>query len=325
MIGTALQRFSCVGGPGDPTPRRALLPVVALVAVAMAWGGAFVVVKSAVGQISPAGLVAWRFTIATSFLWLCQPFCLRGVRVRTVVSAIALGGLFGAGFLLQTWGIQSTTVVLSAFIAGSAVVLAPLVARLWFGRRVNRSTAAAIGLATAGLALISLRGSTFGAGELLTLAAAGWWAVHLVALERWSRSSEVMAMALVQLAVVAGLGWVAAAMLPGVGVLPSSPSAWTGLVTLGIFGTGIPLVLLTWAQARVTATTSAVVLTLEPVFGAVAAITVGGEEWAGLIVLGALVVVAGAVIVARNENGGGAGRSSPATAPDSGATLATAA
>lgn len=279
--------------------QSAVAPLLALVVVAMLWGGSFVVVKSAVAEIPPATLVAWRFTIATVVVLLGKPRCLCGVRARSALRAVALGALFGAGFLLQSWGMQSTRAVFSAFIAGSAVVMVPVIAWLWFNRRMNASTGWAVALTTVGLALISWQGSTFGAGELLTLAAAALWAVHLVALERWSRSSEVVAMAVIQLAVVAGLAWFVHALLPGDSEIPSSPSAWSAVIVLGVLGTAVPLVLLTYAQAKVNATTSAVVLTLEPVFGAVAAITVGGEAWSGLLLIGAVAVVMAAVIASH--------------------------
>lgn len=151
MIGRLHRRF--VGGH-----RPTVVPLTALVVVAMLWGGSFVVVKSAVAEISPATLVAWRFSIATVVVLLGRPRCLRGVRARTALRASALGGLFGAGFLLQSWGMQSTSVVFSAFITGSAVVMVPVIAWLWFSRRMNASAGWAVALATVGLAVISLPG-----------------------------------------------------------------------------------------------------------------------------------------------------------------------
>lgn len=89
------------------------------------------------------------------------------------------------------------------------------------------------------------------------------------------------------------------ALVPGGPGVPSSRSAWSAIVVLGVLGTAIPLVLLTYAQAKVNATTSAVVLSLEPVFGAATAITVGGEPWSALLLIGAVSVVIGAVIASH--------------------------
>lgn len=277
-------------------------PVLGLVAVALLWGVAFAVVKSAVGELPPAGVVAWRFGIAAIVVLLVDPSCLQRVSVRVVARSVVLGSLFGSAFLLQTWGLTTTSVTVSAFLTGSVVVLVPLVARVWFGRRLRCRGAVAIALATAGLALISLRGAVFGVGEMLTLAAALLWAVHLVALEAWVRRSEVQATAVLQLAVVAGLAFVVQACSRAGVVVPSTPSAWVAVIALGVFATGAALLLLTWAQSRVDATTSAVVLTLEPVFGALVAVG-SGEMLDSGTVLGAAAVVGAAVLASRSSAG----------------------
>lgn len=284
--------------------RAPLAPLTGLVVVALLWGGSFVVVKSAVAEVSPPTLVAWRFTIAAAVVFVSKPGCLRGVRARTVLQAGVLGVLFGTGFLLQSWGMQSTSVVLSAFTARSSVVIVPLIACIWFRRRLNASTGYALALVTVGLALISMRGDILGVGELPTLAATALWAGHLVALERWSRNNDVTAIAAIQLAVVAALAWGVLALLPASSAIPSSTSAWSAIALLGVLGTAIPLVPLTHAQTKVNATMSAVVLTLEPISGAIIAITLGGETSSSLLLLllGATAVVS-AVLIAAHTTG----------------------
>lgn len=273
--------------------------MLGLVLVALCWGVAFAVVKSAVVQVPPAALVAWRFAIAAILVLLVHPGCLRHLSWRVAVRSVILGLLFGAAFLLQTWGLRSTSVVVAAFLTGSIVVLVPFVALVWFRRRPGRSAVLAVGLATAGLALISLRGATFGVGELLTLAAALLWAVHLVALEAWVRPGEIQAIAVLQLVVVAVLAFAVQAVSKGGVALPATPSAWLAVITLGAFATGAALLLLTWAQSKVDATTSAVVLTLEPVFGALFAV-LAGETLDGATTVGAVAVVAAALLASRS-------------------------
>jgi drug/metabolite transporter (DMT)-like permease len=276
-----------------------LRPIAALVGVALIWGVAFLVVKQMVAQIPPAVLVAWRFSLAAVVVVVCNPRCLRGVTLRALVRSMILGGVLGTGFLLQTWGFETTSVVVGAFITGSVVLLAPVVARVWLGRRFAIRTGSAVALATAGLAMISLRGAHLGLGEALTLGAAALWALHLVALGAWVRADEVYASAVIQLVVVALLAWSVAAVTPGGIDAPSTPSVWFAVIVLGAIATGAALLLLTWAQARVDSTTSAVVLTLEPVFGAAAAVALGGEQFTPVTALGAGAVVVAALMAAR--------------------------
>jgi len=51
-----------------------------------------------------------------------------------------------------------------------------------FREKTGRNTWLAVGLATIGLALLSLRGWSIGKGELLTLACAVFFAFHIVGL-----------------------------------------------------------------------------------------------------------------------------------------------
>jgi drug/metabolite transporter (DMT)-like permease len=248
--------------------------------------------------VTPANLVTWRFGLAAVVLLAARPRCWVGYAWPALRRDAALGTMLAAGFLLHTWGMQSTSVVVSAFLTGSVVVFAPLVARVWLGRRVGRRDSLAIVLATGGLAVLTVRGTSVNAGSLLITVAAVLWAIHLVALEHWSRPRAAYRSACVQLLVVAVVA--AGVELVSTGQV-ARPAGWTvalALVALGGVATAGAFLLLTWAQARTDATTSAVVLTLEPIFGAATALALG-ESLSIPVVLAAPAVIAAAVVIAR--------------------------
>lgn len=286
----------------NPAPTRGA--VIALLLVALVWGGAFSLVKDTVVTVAPGNLVTWRFATATVVLLLLRPAALRGLRSAVLVRGATLGTLLGAGFLLHTWGMQSTSVVVSAFVTGTVVVLAPVVARIWLRRRLGPRSAVAIVLATVGLAVITLRGASFGVGELLIALASLFWAIHLVALEVWTKPGEVYQTTLVQLGVVAALAAAWQTATAGRVRLPEQVGPVVALLMLGAVATAGAFTLLTWAQTRTTSTTSAVVLTLEPVFGAATAIALG-ESLSLPVALGAAAVIAAAILVVRSEPGSG--------------------
>ncbi len=275
--------------------------VIALTAVALVWGGAFSLVKDTLGTVAPGSLVTWRFATATLVLLLARPSAVLGLRLTTLARGAALGGLLGAGFLLHTWGMHSTSVVISAFITGTAVVFAPLVARIWLGRRLGLRSVLAIVLATLGLAVITLRGASFGLGELFIALASLLWAIHLVALERWTPPGDVYRTTLIQLVVVAVMATGVEAMTSGRVQLPAAWRPAIALLVLGAVATAGAFVLLTWAQTRTTATTSAVVLTLEPVFGAATAVVLG-ETLSVPVALGAAAVLASTFLIVRSDS-----------------------
>ena len=191
----------------DITPIwRAKWPAAVLVlGVAITWGASFPVVKSTVGEVSPPRLVGGRFVVATVTLLILRPRVLWELNRRTLTRGSVLGALLGIGFVLCTVGMQTTSVLISAFVIGTTVVLAPLIAWVWLGHRLTIRAASAVSLAFVGLAMITVRGFAVGPGTLLILAATVVWAAHLVALERWSRVDRLHGLTLVQLAASAAV------------------------------------------------------------------------------------------------------------------------
>jgi len=176
----------------DPTTRGDVgqdvrvrwLAAMAVLCVAITWGVSFTVVKATIGKVSPSRLVGWRFTVATFALLTLRPRVLRELDRRTVGRGTVMGALLGIGFVLCTVGMQTTSVLISAFVVGTTVVFAPLIGWVWLRRRFTIRAAAAVLLALLGLAMITVRSFAVGPGTLLILIAAVLWAVHLVALER---------------------------------------------------------------------------------------------------------------------------------------------
>jgi drug/metabolite transporter (DMT)-like permease len=177
-------------------------------AVAITWGVSFAVVKALIGDVSPSRLVGWRFVVATFTLVAVRPKVLHELDQRTVGRGAVLGSLLRSGFVLCTAGMQTTSVMISAFVVGTTVIFTPLIAWIWLRRRLTTRDGAAASIALVGLAMITLRSVAVGPGTLLILTAAVVWAVHLVALTRWSRAGRLYGLTLVQLAAsaVAALG-----------------------------------------------------------------------------------------------------------------------
>jgi drug/metabolite transporter (DMT)-like permease len=281
--------------------RRAQWPAAMVLAgVAVTWGVSFPVVKAVVGEVTPPRLVAWRFLVATLTLLTLRPRVLYELDRRTVTRGAVLGGLLGIGFVLCTTGMQTTSVLISAFVIGTTVVLAPLIAWICLGRHLTTRSAAAVFLAFVGLAMITVRSVAVGFGTLLILTAAVLWAAHLVALERWARAGRTYGLTLVQLAASAAVALGCQLLYDdGQGLwLPMSVPAAAGIVFLGAAATGGAFVALSWAETRVDATTTAVILTLEPLVGAGLGIAFG-DPWTATILAGAIAVLTAVGLVAR--------------------------
>src|SRR5437763_3917432 len=129
--------------------------LLALLAVTAVWGVTFVQVKDAVAVYPLFAFLALRFVLAT--LVLAAPGAARVASLRRagVVAATALGLLLSFAYVLQTAGLQRTTVSGTGFVTGMYVVLTPLIALVVF--RTGIGTAAWVGVAvsTVGLAMLA--------------------------------------------------------------------------------------------------------------------------------------------------------------------------
>lgn len=302
-------------GEGTAPARRLArlpLPTLALIAVAVTWGVSFSVVDGAADALPAADLVAWRFGLATLLLALAGRAATPlppAMRRRSLV----LGALLGAGFLLQAWAMTYTDALMSGFLIGTLVVLAPLFSWMLFNDRPSASTWIAVAVASVGLGLLSMRGAGFGWGELLTVLAAATWALHLVLLSRWARAEHALRLARLQTGIVAAMALVAVAVggaVTGGAVLPRPPAdgtTWAAVVFLAVVATAVAMVALSWAQSRLSAARVAVVLTLEPAAGAVTAAALG-SEWSGRTLAGGALLIAAMLIVELGARGSWARR-----------------
>ena len=261
-----------------------------LIALTAIWGSTFFLIRDVVRQVSPADFLAVRFTIAAvatlAVFW--RPML--ALDKREVRVGAGLGVVYGAAQILQTVGLAHTSAARSGFITGTYVVLTPILTAVLLRERVPRSTWAAVLLATAGLATLSLNGFGFGFGETVTLLAAVFYALHIVGLGRYSSPAGAAGLCAVQMVAIAVVSLVAAA--PGGIDLPPGPGAWLSVLYMALIAGAVAIWAQTWSQSHLPATRAAIVMTLEPVFAAGFAVALGGESMTLRMVLGGAMVLA---------------------------------
>ncbi|MDP3711222.1 MAG: DMT family transporter [Mycobacteriales bacterium] len=276
---------------------------LALVGVTAIWGSTFVVVKDAVEQLPVTDFLTWRFALAAAVMVLLRPRALAALGPQGRRVGVVLGLALGAGYLLQTLGLQHTSAAVSGFITGMFVVLTPLLSALLLRQSPGGPAWAAVALATIGLGLLSLRGLSVGSGELLTLGCAAAFALHIVGLGRWAKQYDAFGLAVVQLLTTAALCGLVA--VPGGLATPPSASVWWALALTAVAATAVAFVVQTWAQAHLSPTRAAVVMTMEPVFGGLFAIGLAGEVLGPRAVAGAVLVLAAMLLTEVPRRGAG--------------------
>jgi drug/metabolite transporter (DMT)-like permease len=255
--------------------RGELGPLIALLAMTAAWGSTFFMIKDVVTRIPVADMLTVRFVIAAAALAIVAGPRLRMSRL-TLRRGLLLGVLYGVAQLLQTVGLAHTAASVSGFLTGLYVVLTPLLSAAILRTKIAPAVWAAAALATVGLGVLSLQGFAIGYGELLTVASAVVYALHIVALGRMSEPGTALQLSVVQMATIAVVCGIGAA--PGGIQLPGSGLDWAIVIYLALIAGALTMLLQTWAQARVEASRAAVIMAMEPVWAAAFAVAFGGES-----------------------------------------------
>ena len=272
----------------------------ALLTVAMAWGWSFVIMKDAIERQSVNNFLFTRFIVAVVVMVLIRPRVLQLLNRELLIRAGAAGFFLGSGYIFQTLGLERTGAAITGFVTGLYIVLTPIFAAIILRQRVDRFTWICIAIATVGLGLLSIRGFSVGLGELLTFISAIFFALHIIALSKWSSGRDAYAMTVVQLAMCALLSGIAS--IPSGYSPPPDLGVWAVVVFTAVFATAIAFIIQTWSQAHMSATKVAVILTMEVVFAALFAILFGGESLTVQSTLGGLMVIAAMyLIVIRQE------------------------
>jgi drug/metabolite transporter (DMT)-like permease len=290
---------SLVPRPRRPPMSSSTLAVVALLAVTLTWGSTFPLLKDVVTRVPVPDLLAVRFAVATLALVALRPTALRGLSSRTVLQGAVLGLGYGVAQVLQTLGLQHTSAAVSGFVTSAYVVLTPVLGALVLRRRVTPVVWAAVVISTLGLGVLSLRGLAIGAGELLTLLSAAFFALHILGLGAWATARDAYGVAVVQLAVVTVV--CAAAAAPGGIALPRTGADLLVVGYLAVVAGAAALVVQTWAQAHIAPERAAVVMTLEPLWAAGFAVALGGETLGPRVALGGTLVLLAMLVCERPD------------------------
>jgi drug/metabolite transporter (DMT)-like permease len=273
---------------------------LSLFAAAVLWGSTFVLVKDALGDISPVLYLTIRFAIAAV---LMLGLARRWPSRRMVVGGVATGLFVGVGMILQTVGLKYTTASNVGFLTSLYIPLVPFVAALVYQTRTGWREALAIVLATAGIGLMSIDPATLSMnfGDVLTVGAALMFAFQIVFVKRFSTEGEAIWMAWFQIAMTAV---VSAAALPfEERMLVVTPRlVWALVIT--IFGATLAAYLLqSYGQRYTSANRAALIFATEPVFAGLTGYLYLGERMGARGWLGGALVLA-AVLMAELKPGG---------------------
>lgn len=307
--------------PVRPPISRQLSADAALLLVTLVWGATFVMVKDAVSAFPVFSFMAIRFALASAaltplVLWRRRqlaaaapagPYAAKPLldlaRLRRIaLPSLLLGGALFAGYAFQTAGLRLTTPAKAGFITGLSVAIVPLGSALFLRRSPERRAWLGVGLAVAGLALLSLQTSLqVEVGDALVLGCAISFAAHILLTGHFAPRHDPLLLTLGQVGVVALLSAGAAF---GLDRPAAGGTAWlTGLssqvifaaVFTGVLATAAAFGIQTVAQRFTTATHTALIFAAEPVFAGLFSFLLTGERLGPRQLIGCGLILAGMV------------------------------
>ena len=244
-----------------------------LLAAGAIWGMGFVAQSTAMETVGPFLFVGLRFLIATL---VTLPFAIR--EARKAKTPVTTSGRFGflmiglslfAGIILQQFGLLTTTVTNSGFLTGLYVVFVPILMVLALGHRPHTVVWPAAALAFVGLyllsggAIVSMR-----IGDLLTIAAAVFWAVQVILVGKFGvETGRPLALSCAQFAVCSVLGLAGALLLEPI-EWPAIRAALPEILYAGAFASGLAFTLQVIGQRYTSAPLAAILLSTEALFAA---------------------------------------------------------
>ena len=282
---------------------RKLKADLLLIFCTLIWGATFVLVKDALADASVFVFLALRFFLATVVLVFMYGRQLRTAGATGFRAGALIGCCMFGGYAFQTAGLALTTPSKAAFITGFFVVFVPILLALFGSRRAPiwvwlGALSAFIGLYF--LAVPSSGLSALNRGDLLVLACAFMFALHVISIGHYSVRYPAGALTLIQVAVTALFTTLCVPLFSRFGI--EQPRVmWTrglliAVVTTGIFATAVAFSLQVWAQQYTSANHAAIIFTLEPVFAGLTSFFFYHERLSARSLLGAVLILGGILV-----------------------------
>ncbi|KAL5697412.1 hypothetical protein ACHQM5_030729 [Ranunculus cassubicifolius] len=306
------------GGGRRPLWRRILFAskkvrsILLLNVITVIYASNIPVIKEVEAIMDPAVFTVIRFTVsAIPFI----PFVLRtrgNVQIRD--AGLELGIWVSLGYLMQALGLLTSDAGRASFISLFTVIIVPLIDGM-LGATVPVYTWFGALMSLIGVGMLETSGSPPCIGDLWNFLGAVFFGIHMLRTEHISRNTKrenFLALLGYEICVVAVFSIVWYMISGGFSsVSELDPGSWTWALTLdwivqfpwipalytGIFSTGVCLWVEMAAMRDVSATETAIIYGLEPLWGAGFAWFLLGERWGVIGWIGAALVLGGSLTV----------------------------
>ena len=268
---------------------------LALLMCTLFWGSSYLFMQMGLKDLETYNLIGVRFGIAFLLAAACFHRRLLSTNRKTILHAFILGAILFGVFATVTSGVKTTTASQAGFLVSLTVIFVPILSIVLRNKPQKRVFIGA-GLAMVGIGLLTLSSELqISQGDLLCIAAALFYATHIIVTGRLASQSDTIQLGIYQLGFTALFG-ILFSILFETPTLPHTPQSWLAVLSLSILCSAIGFVVQTVAQKYTTPAHTGVIFSLEPVFAALFAFLLTGETLtlrgyigAGLVLLSVLI------------------------------------
>tara|TARA_Y100000816_G_scaffold276040_1_gene244828 strand:- start:283 stop:1185 length:903 start_codon:yes stop_codon:yes gene_type:complete len=279
------------------------LAIFAMVFITAVWGITFEMVQDALSHAPPFIFASLRFGIAFVLGVVYLNKSSFKINNHELKGGLLCGVVLCLGYAFQNFGLWeesnlyiASSSSTSAFITSISVILVPIFLHITGLQKISNQIWIIVILAMIGLFVLldPFNGNLVG-GDIITFGCAVSFAIHVIFQDMYLRKNvDILKIFLVQVFFVSIFSIICSLIFEGIEVF--STQIFTSDVIIALFITGviatfIGLILMLWAQKILSATETAILLSLEPLFAALFAVFYAGNHLGISGWLGGLIII----------------------------------
>lgn len=270
--------------------------IFGLLAVTVIWGGGFVASDIALETLTPFQIMTIRFLIAAVIMTLLGAKQIRTISKEEVRCGVRLGAALFGGFALQIIGLQYTTPSKNAFLTATNVVFVPFIALVIYRKKIEARSLIGAVMAIVGAGVLSLqRDFSIGIGDGLTLLCAVCFALQIFLTGEYVGRIRPTVLNFLQMTTACVLSVIGLVCTGGF-VFHASLRSILAVLYLGVVSTTVTYLLQTVSQKYVDETKSAIILSMEAVFGTIFSVLLLHENVTVRMLMGSVLIFAAVLV-----------------------------
>ncbi len=214
---------------------------------------------------------------------------------KILIPGVLVGTVAYAGSTLQQMGLIYTTAGKAGFITGFYMIIVPIIG-IFLGIKIMKNSWIGIGLAVIGLYFLSVtQNFSVNYGDLLEIIGAVFWAIHILAIDHFSKKVDCLKLSCLQFATCSILSLISAFIFEPITV-NSIKEALIPILYGGLLSVGVAYTLQVVAQKNANPAHAGIIMSMESVFGAIGGALILGETMSTRGYLGCLFIIGGIII-----------------------------